>query len=65
MVRVKLSLMKIINQITAPDSGEIFLEGENYKEKHISKNRVSPERGLYKKMKVGDSLILKQVKRDE
>ena len=56
--------MKIINQITAPDSGEIFLEGEKLQRKHISKIGYLPEeRGLYKKMKVGEqSLYLAQLK---
>ena len=31
----KSTLMKIINQITAPDSGEIFLEGEKLQRKHM------------------------------
>ena len=60
----KSTLMKIINQITAPDSGEIFLEGEKLQRKHISKIGYLPEeRGLYKKMKVGEqSLYLAQLK---
>ena len=60
----KSTLMKIINQITAPDSGEIFLEGEKLQRKHISKIGYLPEeRGLYKKMMVGEqSLYLAQLK---
>ena len=60
----KSTLMKIINQITSPDSGEIFLEGEKLQRKHISKIGYLPEeRGLYKKMKVGEqSLYLAQLK---
>ena len=57
----KSTLMKIINQITAPDSGEVFLDGELLQRKHISRIGYLPEeRGLYKKMKVGEqSLYLK------
>ena len=41
--------MKIINQITAPDSGEVFLDGERLQRKHISRIGYLPEeRGLYK-----------------
>ena len=51
--------MKIINQITSPDSGEIFLEGEKLQRKHISKIGYLPEeRGLYKKMKVGEAVFI-------
>ena len=60
----KSTLMKIINQITAPDSGEVFLDGEQLQRKHISRIGYLPEeRGLYKKMKVGEqSLYLAQLK---
>ena len=60
----KSTLMKIINQITAPDSGEVFLDGERLQRKHISRIGYLPEeRGLYKKMKVGEqSLYLAQLK---
>ena len=56
--------MKIINQITAPDSGEVILDGEQLQRKHISRIGYLPEeRGLYKKMKVGEqSLYLAQLK---
>jgi len=60
----KSTLMKIINQITAPDSGEVSLDGERLQRKHISRIGYLPEeRGLYKKMKVGEqSLYLAQLK---
>ena len=60
----KSTLMKIINQITAPDSGEIFFNGEPLQRKHIARIGYLPEeRGLYKKMKVGEqSLYLAQLK---
>ena len=60
----KTSLIRIINQITAPDSGEIFFEGEKLKPDHIEEIGYLPEeRGLYKKMEVGEqSLYLAQLK---
>jgi len=56
--------MKIINQITAPDSGEIIFNNEKLVRKHISQIGYLPEeRGLYRKMKVGEqSLYLAQLK---
>lgn len=54
----KTSLIRIINQITAPDSGEVFFEGEKLSEKHIAQIGYLPEeRGLYRKMKVGDQAV--------
>jgi ABC-2 type transport system ATP-binding protein len=54
----KTSLIRIINQITAPDSGEIFFDGEKLSAKHISHIGYLPEeRGLYRKMKVGEQAI--------
>lgn len=60
----KTSLIRIINQITAPDSGEIFIDGEPLKREHISQIGYLPEeRGLYKKMKIGEqALYLAQLK---
>ena len=53
----KTSLIRIINQITAPDIGEIIFNGERLKENHISNIGYLPEeRGLYKKMKIGEQL---------
>lgn len=54
----KTSLIRIINQITAPDEGEIWLDGEKLNPSHISKIGYLPEeRGLYKKMKIGDQML--------
>jgi len=54
----KTTLIRIINQITAPDQGEIFLEGRKMTRADISKIGYLPEeRGLYKKMKIGDQAI--------
>lgn len=60
----KTSLIRIINQITAPDKGEVFFEKEKLSTKHISQIGYLPEeRGLYKKMKVGEqALYLAQLK---
>jgi ABC-2 type transport system ATP-binding protein len=66
----KTSLIRIINQITGPDSGEIFFKGEKLTQKHISQIGYLPEeRGLYKKMPVGEQVLylaqLKGIKKDE
>lgn len=54
----KTSLIRIINQITAPDSGEILINGEKLNPKHISQIGYLPEeRGLYKKMEIGDQML--------
>lgn len=54
----KTSLIRILNQITAPDSGEIFINGEKLCQKHIEQIGYLPEeRGLYRKMKVGEQAI--------
>jgi len=54
----KTSLIRIINQITAPDQGEIFLNGEKLNPSHISKIGYLPEeRGLYKKMEIGEQML--------
>ena len=60
----KTTLMRIINQITAPDSGIVLFEGKQLNKEHIKKIGYLPEeRGLYKKMKVGDqALYLAQLK---
>jgi ABC-2 type transport system ATP-binding protein len=60
----KTSLIRIINQITAPDDGELWLKGQRLNPEHISKIGYLPEeRGLYKKMKVGEqALYLAQLK---
>ncbi len=54
----KTSLIRIINQITAPDSGRVLFNGELLERKHISQIGYLPEeRGLYKKMKIGDQCV--------
>ncbi len=54
----KTSLIRIINQITAPDEGIVFFNGEPLSQKHIEQIGYLPEeRGLYKKMKVGEQLV--------
>ena len=54
----KTSLIRIINQITAPDSGYILFDGEPLSQKHIAQIGYLPEeRGLYKKMEVGEQMI--------
>ena len=60
----KTTLMRIINQITAPDSGNLIFDGAPLSKHHISDIGYLPEeRGLYKKMKVGEqALYLAQLK---
>lgn len=60
----KTSLIRIINQITAPDSGHILFDGEPLKPSHVEQIGYMPEeRGLYKKMEVGEqALYLAQLK---
>ncbi len=54
----KTTLIRILNQITAPDSGEVLVDGEKLSQKHIARIGYLPEeRGLYKKMKVGEQAI--------
>ncbi|MCF2876500.1 MULTISPECIES: ABC transporter ATP-binding protein [Tenacibaculum] len=60
----KTSLIRIINQITMPDSGGVILDGEKLAPNHIEHIGYLPEeRGLYKSMKVGEqALYLAQLK---
>lgn len=60
----KTTLIRIINQITMPDSGAVILDGEPLRPKHIRDIGYLPEeRGLYKSMKVGEqALYLAQLK---
>ena len=54
----KTTLIRIINQITFPDKGEVFFDGEALKPHHISMIGYLPEeRGLYKSMKVGEQVL--------
>ncbi len=51
----KTTFLRILNQITAPDTGAIYLDGEKLNPKHIAQIGYLPEeRGLYKSMKVGE-----------
>lgn len=60
----KTSLIRIINQITGPDSGEIRLNGQRLSPEHVNHIGYLPEeRGLYKKMSVGEqAMYLAQLK---
>ncbi|MDP4222723.1 MAG: ATP-binding cassette domain-containing protein [Bacteroidota bacterium] len=54
----KTTLIRIINQITGPDSGELFLNGLKLKSEDVlSIGYLPEERGLYKKMKVGEQAL--------
>ncbi len=54
----KTTLIRIINQIINADAGDITIFGEPLQEKHIGAIGYLPEeRGLYKKLKVGEQLI--------
>jgi ABC-2 type transport system ATP-binding protein len=54
----KTTLIRIINQITGPDSGELFLNGKKLIPEDVQYIGYLPEeRGLYKKMKVGEQAL--------
>jgi len=54
----KTTLIRIINQITMPDTGNVLLDGEPLKAHHIQDIGYLPEeRGLYKSMKVGEQVL--------
>lgn len=54
----KTTLIRIINHITAPDSGKIIFDGHELKADDVASIGYLPEeRGLYKKMKVGEQAI--------
>jgi len=54
----KTSLIRIITQITGPDSGELFFKGQKLVPADMSRIGYLPEeRGLYKKMKVGEQAV--------
>lgn len=66
----KTTLIRLINQITMPDSGEILLNGSKLSRQDIERIGYLPEeRGLYKKMKVKEQIIyfaqLKGLSRNE
>ncbi len=54
----KTTLIRIINRITAPDSGEVLFDGHTFSADDVMRIGYLPEeRGLYKKMKVGEQAI--------
>ncbi len=54
----KTTLIRIINCITAPDSGEVLLNGKKLQPEDVRNIGYLPEeRGLYKKMKVGEQAL--------
>ncbi|MFA7357704.1 MAG: ATP-binding cassette domain-containing protein [Bacteroidales bacterium] len=54
----KTTLIRILNQITNPDSGEVFIHGNPLKAKDVYNIGYLPEeRGLYKKMKVAEQAL--------
>lgn len=54
----KTTLIRIINRITAPDSGEICFDGREFRADDVMRIGYLPEeRGLYKKMRVGEQAI--------
>ncbi len=54
----KTTLIRIINQITIPDSGELLYNGRPMREHDVENIGYLPEeRGLYKKMKVGEQAL--------
>jgi ABC-2 type transport system ATP-binding protein len=60
----KTTLIRLVNQITAPEKGSLFFNQEKLTKKHVPLIGYLPEeRGLYKKMKVGEhSLYLAQLR---
>ena len=54
----KTTFIRIINQITQADSGEVFINGEKLNPHHIKDIGYMPEeRGLYKNMTIGDQIL--------
>ena len=54
----KSSLIRMITTITRPDAGTIFFDGERLNSRHPEQIGYMPEeRGLYKKMKIGDHMM--------
>lgn len=54
----KTTLLRIINRITAPDAGRVLLDGKEITQDDVRLIGYMPEeRGLYKKMKVGEQAI--------
>ena len=60
----KTTLIRIINRITAPDSGEVLFDGHTFNADDVMRIGYLPEeRGLYKKMKVGEQAIYLEIGR--
>ena len=54
----KTTLIRIINHITAPDSGRVLFNGHQLREEDVAHIGYLPEeRGLYKKMRVGEQAL--------
>lgn len=54
----KTTLIRIINRITIPNGGEVFFKGKPITQADVEKIGYMPEeRGLYRKMKVGDQVM--------
>ena len=54
----KTTLIRIINRITIPGSGEIIFDGRPITQRDVEKIGYMPEeRGLYRKMAVGDQVM--------
>ncbi|MEC5157008.1 ABC transporter ATP-binding protein [Chryseobacterium sp. MP_3.2] len=54
----KTTFIRIINQITQPDSGQVFINDQKLNPEHIKQIGYMPEeRGLYKNMGVGDQIL--------
>ncbi|MBR1712136.1 MAG: ATP-binding cassette domain-containing protein [Alloprevotella sp.] len=54
----KTTLIRIINRITAPDEGEVRFDGHAFRAEDVQQIGYLPEeRGLYKKMKVGEQAV--------
>lgn len=54
----KTTLIRIINRITAPDTGRVLLGGREIAPEDVRRIGYLPEeRGLYKKMKVGEQAV--------
>ena len=54
----KTTLIRIINRITIPNSGEVFFNGRPITQRDVERIGYMPEeRGLYRKMKVGDQAM--------
>lgn len=54
----KTSFIRIINQITQADSGNVWINGDKLNPTHIKDIGYMPEeRGLYKNMSVGDQIL--------